>query len=292
MLSMTGYGRSAVEDESYRVLVEVKTVNHRYCDISIKSPKKIFALEERVRNRVQQKIARGRVEVYIKCEEITKSNYRVKPDFNVLDQYNDAFNEISNRYALHEKPNLDLLFKCSDAFDVQYEDADEEAIWLVLEQALEQSLDKLCNMRKKEGLHLKQDIQHYIVDLKKYSLEVGAKAPEISMLHKEKMTKRIKELLDDDIQIDQEKLAYEIAVFADKTAIDEEIVRLSAHIEQFSEAIDVKGAIGRKLDFIIQEMNREVNTIGSKSPDIDISENVINMKSIIEKMREQIQNIE
>ncbi len=292
MLSMTGYGRCAIEDASYRVSTEIKTVNHRYCDISIKLPKKLLSLEEKVRNLIQTKISRGRVEIYIKCEELTKSNYKVRADFAVLDQYNTAFNEISERYGIDEKPSLDLFFTCPDAFDIHYEDADEDAIWILLEKSINDSLDKLCQMRLTEGEHLKVDIEHNIDALKKSLHDVTQYAPEISSLYKQKMLKRIDDLLDENVQIDHDKIAHEVAIFADKTAIDEEIVRLNAHISQFEDTFCLEIPIGRKLDFIIQEMNREVNTIGSKSPDIDISEHVINMKSIIEKMREQIQNIE
>ncbi len=292
MLSMTGYGRAGIENSSYRISVEIKTVNHRYCDFAIKLPKKLLALEDKVRSFVQEKISRGRVEIYVKCEEISKLSYTVTPDFAVLDQYNNAFNDIVQRYELRDRPNLSLFFRCQDAFDIKYDPADEDAVWVLLEQALEQALYSVLDMRKTEGDHLKLDIINYLEEIKSNLEEVIKYAPEISKKYQEKMLDRIESLLDESMEVDHDKIAHEIAIFADKTAIDEEIVRLNAHINQFEETMLSKEPIGRKLDFIIQEMNREVNTIGSKSPDFDISEKVIDMKSIIEKIREQIQNLE
>lgn len=292
MFSMTGYGRGSSESDAYRITIETKTVNHRYCDISIKMPKKLIVFEEKIKAKIKEKIHRGRVEIYINFEEISKQDYKICPNFSVLDQYFKAFESICKRYELEEKPNLKILSQYPDIFDSVYEETDEAAIWAIMAEALLKSLESVMSMRREEGRQMKKDIQERIVVLREQLGAVCQWAPEISRRHKEKMRERIAELLGDEIMVDEEKLAHEVAVFADKTTIAEEIVRLDCHFSQLECFLERKEPIGRKLDFLVQEVNREVNTIGSKSPDIDISKMVIEMKSAIEKIREQIQNIE
>lgn len=292
ILSMTGYGRGDFENENYRITAEMKTVNHRYCDIIIKMPKKLISLEERMKALIKEKINRGRVEVYINYDEIEKNEYRVSPNFAVLDQYHNALLEIKGKYDIKDPVSLSLLSKYPDALDVTYEETDQEAVWVVMEAALNRALDSVVAMREVEGEKLKEDVISRIEMLKDMLSSIEALVPEIVQGHKSKMIERIRELLDGEIEVDQDRIIHEVAVYADKTSIAEEVVRLLSHFDQLRHFLDKGGNVGRKLDFLVQELNREVNTIGSKSPDIDISNYVIEMKSEVEKIREQIQNIE
>jgi len=292
ILSMTGYGRGEFENENYRITAEIKTVNHRYCDIIIKMPKKLIALEEQMKTLIKEKINRGRVEVYINYDEVVKNEYNIEPNYAVLDQYHNALVSIKEKYGLTESISLGLLSKYPDALDVTYEETDQEAIWTVMQESLNKAIESVFAMRDVEGGKLKQDIVERIASLKTMLDAIEAMVPEIVKNHKSKMTERIHELLDGEVEVDQDRIIHEVAVYADKTSIAEEVTRLYSHFDQLHHFLEKGGNVGRKLDFLVQELNREVNTIGSKSPDVDISNYVIEMKSEVEKIREQIQNIE
>ena len=292
ILSMTGYGRGEFENENYKITAEMKTVNHRYCDIIIKMPKKLIALEERMKSLIKEKISRGRVEVYINYEEIVKNEYKIEPNFAVLDQYHGALTSIKDKYGLTESVSLGLLSKFPDALDINYEETDQEAVWVVMEESLNRSIESVFQMREIEGGKLKTDVAERVENIRTMLKSIEGLVPEIVQNHKNKMTERIHELLDGEVEVDQDRIIHEVAVYADKTSIAEEVTRLYSHFDQLHHFLDKGGNVGRKLDFLVQELNREVNTIGSKSPDIDISNYVIEMKSEVEKIREQIQNIE
>jgi len=290
--SMTGFGRCEYENEKFKFVIEIKSVNHRYNDIIIKMPKKLNSLEERMKNVIKEKISRGRVEVYINFEEGKVDNYSIRINERLLDEYVIALNNISEKYGVKNDSSTSLLARYPDALKIEYEETDEEEIWVALEETLKNALVLLMDMRAREGESLKADVLNRIAEIESAITEIEKKAPEIIAVHKEKMLDRIKELIDDSIEIDEARVAMEVAVFADKTNITEEIVRLKSHFKQFADIFNESKSVGRKLDFLIQEINREVNTIGSKSPDVDISNYVVAMKSEIEKIREQIQNIE
>lgn len=290
--SMTGFGRCEYENEKFKFVIEIKSVNHRYNDIIIKMPKKLNSLEERMKNVIKERISRGRIEVYINFEEGKVDNYSIKINEKLLDEYVVALNNISERYCAKNDISTSLLARYPDALKIEYEETDEEVIWEALENTLRSALDLLMDMRAREGESLKKDVLGRIEEIDVIISEIEKRAPEIIAVHKQKMLDRIKELIDDSIEIDEGRIAMEVAVFSDKTNITEEIVRLRSHFKQFSDILSESKSVGRKLDFLIQEINREVNTIGSKSPDIDISNYVVDMKSEIEKIREQIQNIE
>ena len=290
--SMTGFGRGEYENEKFKFVIEIKSVNHRYNDIIIKMPKKLNSLEERMKNVIKERISRGRIEVYINFEEGKVDNYSIKINEKLLDEYVVALNNISERYGAKNDTSTSLLARYPDALKIEYEETDEGVIWEALELTLRNALDLLMDMRAREGELLKKDVLGRISEIDVIISEIEKKAPEIIAVHKQKMLDRIKELIDDSIEIDEGRIAMEVAVFSDKTNITEEIVRLRSHFKQFSDILNESKSVGRKLDFLIQEINREVNTIGSKSPDIDISNYVVDMKSEIEKIREQIQNIE
>ncbi len=292
ILSMTGYGRGEYENDNYKIVTEMKTVNHRYLDIIIKMPKKLTALEERMKALIKERISRGRVEVYINYDEVVKNEYHVTPNFEVLDQYHGALVSIKEKYGLSESISVGLLSKYPDALEINYEETDLEAVWTVMEKSLLNSIESVFNMREVEGGKMKEDILSRVAAIKDMLQSIEALVPEIVQNHKEKMIERIRELLDGEVEVDQDRIIHEVAVYADKTSIAEEVTRLYSHFDQLYHFLDKGGNVGRKLDFLVQELNREVNTIGSKSPDIDISNYVIEMKSEVEKIREQIQNIE
>lgn len=291
VFSMTGYGRSEKESELQKVLIEMKAVNHRYCDIVLKIPKKMAMFEERIKKMVKAQVNRGRVEIFMSFEEQRGEDFVVSPNFAVLDQYQSALNEIKERFGINRDFDLNLLTRFQDAFSIEYKEIDEEAIWSLIESAVSEALTSLTSMRKLEGEKLFDDINSRIDTIKSIIKKLEVRAPEIVVSHKAKMKDRISEILGD-IELDEMKLAQEVAYFADKTNITEELVRLDSHLDQLASIFKEDQSIGRKLDFLLQEINREINTIGSKSPDIDISNYVIELKSEFEKIREQIQNIE
>lgn len=290
--SMTGYGRSEQENEFQKIVLEMKAVNNRYCDIVIKMPKKFNRFEEKMKKLIKDKVKRGRVEIFIFLEEQKGNDFIVKPNFEVLDQYTNALSEIKDKYDIQRNFDLGLLTRFQDIFTIEYKEIDEESVWKLLSSVVSESLESLVEMRSIEGEKLYEDIIFRIDLIKNIIIKLKERAPEIVSLHKEKMKLRISELLSENIELDEIRLAQEVAYFSDKTNITEELVRLDSHLIQLKNIFDEENSIGRKLDFLLQEVNREINTIGSKSPDVDISNHVIEMKSEFEKIREQIQNIE
>lgn len=292
IFSMTGYGRGEVETQIHKVVIEMKSVNHRYSEVLVKMPKKLNMFEDRIKNTVKNSISRGRLEIFINFEEQIGEDYVIEPNFAVIDQYVETLKAMKARYGLKEEINLGLLARYPDALSISYKEADEDTIWALLSEALDKSLAALMEMRKKEGDQLAEDILGRVKAIQETLMKIEAQSPMLVESYQNRLTDRIKELLSDLAEIDEAKIAHEVAIFADKTNISEEVVRLRSHFVQIEEIFKVGGAIGRKLDFLIQEMNREINTIGSKSPDLNIANAVIEVKAEIEKIREQVQNIE
>lgn len=291
--SMTGYGRGEASSDRIKIVVEIKSVNHRYSEIVAKIPKKMNPFEERVKTMIKEQVQRGRIELYVNYEEQVGADYSILPNDAVLDQYYAALKHLKDRYALRDDVTLSLLSRHPEAFRVEYMEVDGDAIWSVLEKATAAALVQMVEMRKTEGAKLVEDILERIRQMKSRLEKIEGQSPQIVEAYRQKMRDRLTDLLGDmGIQIDEARIAHEIAIFADKTNVTEEIVRLKSHFDQIADIIDQGGAAGRKLDFLVQEMNREVNTIGSKSPDFEISNDVIELKSELEKIREQIQNIE
>lgn len=257
ILSMTGYGRGEFENENYKITAEMKTVNHRYCDIIIKMPKKLIALEERMKSLIKEKINRGRVEVYINYEEIIKNDYNIEPNFAVLDQYHRALSSIKDKYDVKETISLGLLSKFPDALEITYEETDQEAVWLVMEESLKRALVSVEHMRDVEGGKLKIDVINRVESIKTMLASIEALVPDIVQNHKSKMTERIHELLDGEVEVDEDRIIHEVAVYADKTSIAEEVTRLYSHFDQLNHFLEKGGSVGRKLDFLVQELNRE-----------------------------------
>lgn len=291
--SMTGYGRGEASNDRIKIVVEIKSVNHRYSEIVAKIPKKMNPFEERIKAMIKDKVQRGRIELFVNYEEQMGTNYSIQPNEGVLDQYYEALMLMKSRYELKDHVTLSLLSRHPEAFRVEYVEVDSDAIWSVLEKATSDAISQMVEMRRVEGAKLVEDVFDRIAQMKIRLSKIEGQSPQIVEAYRQKMRDRLTDLLSDmGIQIDEARIAHEIAIFADKTNVTEEIVRLKSHFDQIADILDQGGAAGRKLDFLVQEMNREVNTIGSKSPDFEISNDVIELKSELEKIREQIQNIE
>lgn len=289
--SMTGFGRGENSQDGKEFTVEIKTVNHRYSDIFIRMPRQIGFLEDKVRDLVGKAISRGKIDVYI-----TYFNYGDDAKLVTLDEalaktYISAAQSLRDKFSLKDDITVSLISKYPDVLKVEQAQEDEDLLWTMLKVAAQKALDALINMRAIEGEGLKNVLLDRADYIDGIVTEIAKRAPEIPKEYKLKLTARIKDLLDQQ-PLDENRLATEVAVFADRCSIDEELVRLASHIGQLREALSMDQPVGRKLDFLVQEMNREINTIGSKANDLSITKNVVDVKSEIEKIREQIQNIE
>lgn len=291
-ISMTGFGRGEYKDDNYHFLVECKTINHKYADINIRLPRKLSFLEEKSRILIKDYVKRGRVDLYIKLDLLGSEDVNLKFDEELATQYISILNKIKDKFDIVNDISVMNIAKFPDIIKTEEKEDDEDKLWSMLKVALEDALVKLRDMRFEEGKKLSEDIQNrcnllknYIEDIEKYSYNVVND-------YKEKLQNRINEILQDISIIDENRLAQEVAIYADKSSITEEIVRFKSHIEQLKNTVLKNESIGRKIDFLIQEMNREANTIGSKSSDLNITNLVIEVKSELEKIREQIQNIE
>ncbi len=291
MYSMTGFGRAVVENEKYRISLEIKSLNHRYCDINIRMPYQLNAFEDVVRQAIKSRCERGRFEVFLQFDNLADGNYMITPNFAVIDQYVNAHAAICQRYQLTDQPRAMNLLSLKDALTIETAELDESLLRKTLDEALATALDHLVAMRLNEGKKMLDDIASQLAKMEAVAAQLAERAPAISENYHSGLKQRLSDMLSTS-DIDEARILTEAAIFADKTNISEELVRLTAHFEQFKTMMAEQQAKGRRMDFLIQELNREVNTIGSKSPDIDISEYVVMLKSQLEKIREQVQNIE
>ena len=291
-ISMTGFGRGEYKDDNYYFLVECKTINHKYADINIRMPRKILFLEEKVRNSVKNYIRRGRADIYIKFEVIGNEDISLKLDEDLAAQYVDILKRIKDKFDLSDDISVMSVAKFPDVVSTEEKEEDEDLIWSKLNKAIEESFTKLKEMRTEEGNKLAEDIVMRCDYLSKYIEEIEGFSDRVVEDYREKLNARINDLVEDPSVIDESRLAQEVAIYADKSSITEEIVRFKSHIAQLKKTVVKNESIGRKIDFLIQEMNRETNTIGSKSSDLNITNLVVEVKSELEKIREQIQNIE
>ena len=290
-MSMTGYGRGKAEDDRREVTVELKTVNHRYLDINVRMPRVMTLLEEDVRKRIQQSLSRGRVEVYVSYKNKAQDQITVTLNMPVAESYHAAFQTLAEKFNIDMKPDLALLTSVSDIFTVTEQEENEEELKELLFKALDEALGIVREMREKEGRFLATDVIERAQLINNMIDAVEKQSPTVVEDYRRKLEQRLKELLKT-TELDEARFQTEVAYFADRSNITEEIIRLRSHLSQLRHTLEAGGTIGRKLDFIVQEMNREANTIGSKSSDITITNYVVDIKSEIEKIREQIQNIE
>lgn len=289
--SMTGFGRGENSQDGKEFTVEIKTVNHRYSDVFIRMPRQIGFLEDKVRELVGKAVSRGKIDVYITYYNYSDDAKLVTLDEGLAKTYISATESLRDKFSLKDDITVSLISRYPDVLKVEQAQENEELLWSLLKTAVVKALDALIKMREVEGEGLKNVLLDRADYIDSIVAEIAMRAPEIPKEYKLKLTTRIKELLDQQL-IDENRLATEVAVFADRCSIDEELVRLASHIGQLREALYIDQPVGRKLDFLVQEMNREINTIGSKANDLSVTKNVVEVKSEIEKIREQIQNIE
>ena len=289
--SMTGFGRGEFLSEEKQISVEIKTVNHRFLDISLKMPRVLKCIEEKIRKLVQGRLARGKIDIYITYTELQKAGCNVCIDEGLAEAYIRTLRSAAEKYQLSANIYATDLLRLPDVINLVGAEMDEEAVWADLSAAIERALDSLLEMRKSEGARLTENLLEMADHIEELMKVVRERAPAVPLEYKEKLQARLETLLSSDA-VDPQRLAQEVAFYADKCSVDEEITRMDSHIEQFRSILQTEEAVGRKLDFLVQEMNREANTTGSKANDITLTRSVIAIKSEIEKIREQIQNLE
>lgn len=291
MRSMTGYGRGEGDNGALKIVVEVKAVNHRYSEITIKQPRQFLALEDKMKKVIGEYIERGKVDVFVRAQELTNGEKPVKIDQQKALAYHSAMQQLADGLQVAYEADPYRLLTLPDVIMKEENEPDVKLLWPLMEQVLRQAMEHHISMREQEGAHIGENLREKVAGLQSLATQVTARSPHIMTEYKEKLENRIAELLDN-AAVDAERLAQEVAYFAEKSCIDEELVRLQSHFGQFYTIADQNGSIGRKLDFLIQEMNRETNTIGSKANDLETGRLVVEMKSELEKVREQVQNIE
>lgn len=289
--SMTGFGRAEVTEGDRKITVEMKSVNHRYLDVNIKMPKKLNFFEAAIRNELKNYIQRGKVDIFITYEDFSESNVSVKYNKDVAGDYLKYLKEMAEEFGLDDDVRVSTLSRYPEVFSMEEQDVDEEALWALLLKAIQGASESFVETRIKEGENLKNDLVAKLDGMLEHVAFIEERSPQIVAEYKQKLEAKVKELLED-TKIDEGRLLMEVTIFADKVCVDEELVRLRSHIETMKENLIEGGSIGRKLDFMAQEMNREANTTLSKCNDLSISNHAIDLKTEIEKVREQIQNIE
>lgn len=289
--SMTGFGRSEIVKGNRKISVEIKSVNHRYLEAGIKMPKKLNVFESRMRDLLKKYATRGKIDIFINYEDDSESQVNLKFNQNIADEYMAIFNNMSEKYNLKNDMTVGGLARFPEVITMDEVQEDEEELWHFIEEAMKAALEQFVNTRILEGENLKKDLLGKLDRMEELVAFVEKRSPEIMKEYRSKLESKVKELLGD-TTIDESRIATEVIIYADKICVDEETVRLRSHIEHARKCLNEDGGIGRKMDFIAQEMNREANTTLSKANDIEISNAAIDLKTEIEKVREQIQNIE
>lgn len=287
---MTGFGRSKLESAAFSVNVEVKTVNHRFCEINIRMPRQLLKIEDKMKKKLNQQLRRGRVEVYVTIDGEGAVSRKVLVDWKLIDEYYQFINQAREKYGIDTKITLHDLLNRNELIHIEENEVGNEELENLVLSATEEAVLQLKQMRIAEGEELKKDLLTSLSHLDSIIIDLKELAPLVVTAYKERLTKRMQEFIQG--QIDQTRIVTEVAVFADKVDINEELTRLLSHIQQFMKTLNENEPIGRKLDFLVQEMNREANTIGSKANDSKIAKKVVDIKSLLEKLKEQVQNIE
>ncbi len=289
--SMTGFGRCEIQKDSRKFTVELKSVNHRYLDVNIRMPKKLNFFETAVRTLLKSYANRGKVDIFITYEDLSRTQVSVKYNAAVAAGYMKYLKQIEEEFGLENDIRVSTLSRYPEVFTMEEQSEDEEELWNSLKEVLEGAFAQFVETRETEGANLKKDILTKLDALSEQIEFIEKRSPQIIAGYRAKLEEKMKELLAD-TQIEESRIAAEVVLFADKICTDEEVVRLKSHISHMRSTLEEQGEIGRKLDFIAQEMNREANTILSKANDIEVSDCAISLKTEIEKIREQIQNIE
>ena len=289
--SMTGFGRCEIQKESRKFTVELKSVNHRYLDVNIRMPKKLNFFESAIRTLLKSYANRGKVDIFITYEDLSQAQVSVKYNAVLAAEYLKYLKQMEEEFGLENDVRISTLSRYPEVFTMEEQSEDEEELWNGLKEALEGAFAQFVETRQTEGENLKKDILSKLDILSEHIGFIEERSPQIVTEYRAKLEDKMKELLAD-TQIEESRIASEVILFADKICTDEEVVRLKSHISHMRNTLEEKDEIGRKLDFIAQEMNREANTILSKANDIEVSDHAISLKTEIEKIREQIQNIE
>lgn len=289
--SMTGFGRSERVTDAYKIVVEMKSVNHRFCDINIKLPKKISFFETNIRTYLKKYIERGKVDVFITYEDFSDDNVKLKYNKDVAEKYMGYFEEMSKDFGIENSITPEQLGGFPDVFTVEEQAVDQDELWKIIETSLDEAAKMFVQSRITEGENLKKDMIDKLDGMRAAVDYIEEISPELVEEYRRKLTDKITEVLDNPV-IDENRIATEVVIYADKICVDEETVRLKSHISSTKKILENGGSVGRKLDFIAQEMNREANTILSKANSLDVSDKAIQLKTDIEKVREQIQNLE
>ena len=290
--SMTGFGHGEVSnDKNQKVTVEMKSVNHRYCDISLKLPKKLAMFEANIRNIMKEYASRGKIDIYVSYEDLSETAVSLHYNQAMAEEYMQVFKKMQEDFNIETKITAEALAKYPEVVTIEEVQQDEEVWWELLEAALRQAAEKFVETRTIEGANLKRDLLGKLDQMAADVAFIEERSPQIIAEYRSKLEEKVKEFLEDST-IEENRIAAEVTLYADKIAVDEEIVRLQSHISSMTDVLESDESIGRKLDFMAQEMNREANTILSKSSDVDLADHAIELKTNVEKVIEQIQNIE
>jgi len=290
--SMTGFGHGEVSnDKNQKVTVEMKSVNHRYCDISLKLPKKLAMFEANIRNIMKEYASRGKIDIYVSYEDLSETAVSLHYNQAMAEEYMQVFKKMQEDFNIETKITAEALAKYPEVVTIEEVQQDEEVWWELLEATLRQAAEKFVETRTIEGANLKRDLLGKLDQMAADVAFIEERSPQIIAEYRSKLEEKVKEFLEDSM-IEENRIAAEVTLYADKIAVDEEIVRLQSHISSMTDVLESDESIGRKLDFMAQEMNREANTILSKSSDVDLADHAIELKTNVEKVREQIQNIE
>ena len=289
--SMTGFGRFEVSEQSKKITVEMKSVNHRYLDVSVRMPKQLNSFDAAVRAEIKKYASRGKVDMYITYEDSSEDNTSLKYNSELASEYVAHFKNISEQFGLENDLSVSRLVRCPEVLVMEENRTDEEELWKLVQKAVDGACEKFVESRIAEGEHLKDDLSAKLDEMMKIVEAIAVRSPQVFEEYRVNLRKQVEELLGS-TQIDEARIATEIVLFADKMCVDEELVRLRSHVQKMKDDLITGEDVGRKLDFLAQEMNREANTILSKANDLEVTNRGIDLKTEIEKVREQIQNLE
>lgn len=292
IISMTGYGRFETVQEETKLLIEMKSVNHRFCEVSFRLPRTLMVFEDKLRKIIQEKVHRGRIDVFITLQSENLSKKELKVDWELVQAYIDSSRRIQQEWGLTGEITVKDLIGIQDLFHIEEAETDAEQIQQLLTHAIQKATEQLVHMRIEEGKALAHDLQQRVALIEETIQQLKVHAPKVVEQYRNRLEVRLKEFLEEKAEIEESRLLPEVAIFSERSNISEEITRLESHCQQFRYNLTSKEPVGRKLDFLVQEMNREVNTIGSKANDLLISQLVVELKSNVEKIKEQVQNIE
>ena len=289
--SMTGYGRREVVTDGKKILVEIKSVNHRYADYNIKVQRHLGYMEDKIRKHVSESITRGKVDIYLNVENYETADKQITLNKPMAENYINVLKQLRDEFGLRDDISVTNVARNPDIFLTERIEEDEEQLWNTVKTVLDEALSDFVSMREREGERIERDLCERIEYMRTLVTGIDERSPQTVKEYSDRLYEKIKDVLDGR-EIDEARILTEVAIYADKVAVNEETVRLVSHFSEFDNIINCGEPAGRKLDFLIQEINREVNTIGSKASDIEIAKTVVTLKGEIEKLREQIQNIE